>query len=412
MPINLVSKAAGNAGSVGANLGDSSSNLDGSFVNPSAFSGSLSASLAQNPAEFVGLFTQLPNRTGTIVTTLSGATAAFTNAEPSTDPYDLSGFSVPVAYSWPTAPTITSTINVPADMSLSAAADVPGAHIIVAAGSYGSLTIDRADQWFDFNNSAQVGVISNNSAAQIRTRITGGVVRAIDTGGYWTDLLVDNVRLEPPTEIAFTPALGGTSQAGRSGGTGANRVAMINSTIRVPSGSSGQGVWVTPDRASNNVIFAGNDMEGPGIENTFRVNSIFNLVVVDNRIASPVGKHALRVHGWSRDVFIGYNQLIIANQGMMLNASGSALPPRGPNENLYIRNNDFYDAVNGGFTNEIIMKDATTVDISNNTSYSVLGGGFSIDTGDGSPQASTNFTQSNNVRTSYQVPVWTKGADH
>ena len=73
MPINL-QQADGSLGAAPMATGASTANLDGTFVNPSNFVGSIATNLTATTSNFQGLFDVAPDRTGTISATLGAAT--------------------------------------------------------------------------------------------------------------------------------------------------------------------------------------------------------------------------------------------------------------------------------------------------------------------------------------------------
>lgn len=426
MPINLVAKGAGNRGSIPASLADSSSNLDGTFANPAAFSGALSVNTLRPTADFTGLFTTVPNRSGVIAATLEGVTSQITSA---IGLYDLSSFNIPSSivdnFVWPAEPSASTTINIAANDSaaLNSALTQSDVHIIVPAGTYDwSQDITGSDLWLDMDNGAILDADNYNfrNVNGSRTKITGGNISlnlAFNLGdlsfsGHSGDLHIENVNIN--TNTMFFASTGG----------GPDRVALLNNTITTRDGIIYADTVPTPGGFSNeNMIWAGNDFikQANGQAHT-RTYDQHRFIFVDNRMQA-YGNSYNRFIGGSLDVFFGYNQLEqnpassdqpygSVNHFGTLDSNGQLKIP----DRVYFNNNDWYSQSGG--TN-IFAAFAGEVTIQGNRAYQP--GSFQITNGGSGqedPPTTTNY--SDNVRVSGYVTPPTKlradgnpvGADH
>lgn len=319
----------------------------------------------------------------------------------SSEPYDLG--SVPFSYSWPTEPAVSRTINVPADMSLAEAAAVPGAHIIVAAGSYSGFTINRADQWFDLDDNAIInGTLTiTRSGGQARTKFTGGqVVGSRISAGDALDFLFGGVMFTMSDGIYM-------SLSWQS--TGSQRIAMINSTTNTTAYS-----WfMAPQVVDTNIILANNDFAGgqpSGEEATLRIMSATRLIVVDNRITNG-GKHCFRNHGTGGYTYFARNQIEVYGSATQADPTAGGQYD-GPLQDIYFVDNSYYLMDLGqDFLMEVQYGGVDNFTVSGNTSYKGDGsGGFNIgNTGSTGPGTGLNFT--NNSSLPYQAPpAFTGGA--
>lgn len=225
MPIRLQSVTP-QAGAISTSLAALSSNFDGSSSAPSAFTGTMRPRLTGfASAVMLGEFTDNSDRTGTVASTLSGVTGAFTDQ---TAPYNL-GTLTNLAWTpaWPAVPSTSATINVPADMSFASAVQQSNRRIVVAAGTYtGGLSITGSNLDIVMSNSATLtGNISMASGNQ-RIRWTGGNVGTlangcrftINGGGAFADVLFDDWSFNGRFEVLST-------------GTTTSRFAFINTTF-------------------------------------------------------------------------------------------------------------------------------------------------------------------------------------
>ena len=218
------------------------------------------------------------------VMTIGAETGSFTvtTAAVSTgDPYDLSPFTIGHTVTWPTAPTTTSTFNVPADGSFATGVSTSGRRVIVAAGYTGAgLTSGFADDIEIIMDDTATITSPVNIRAASRVSWTGGNSDSIYSGDA-NDILLNNVKVDSTTEsqgIAFGGPL--------AGGTGDfHRVAVINCSASVVGNGAGQGwglaLWgfgTTP--MATDVIVANGNFSSDEYQAS-RINGVTRLVVVD-----------------------------------------------------------------------------------------------------------------------------------
>lgn len=157
-------------------------------------------------------------------------TAATTS---SSTPYDLSAYSIPFAYSWPTAPTITSThfVNNSSELAL---ANVNGARITLNAGDYGDVSPANDQEWiltanatinaFNYTGSSRVKIRGENP----RDGRIGYIVGPPEFSGQTAyDILFDGIY---QSSGSWTVSAGQASNApvGR-------RIAIVNSDLNTAS---------------------------------------------------------------------------------------------------------------------------------------------------------------------------------
>ena len=202
-------------------------------------------------------------------------------------PYDLYATDsrnrglIPFQVNWPEPPRTTRTIQVPNDMSFSAAQNVAGAVIHVAAGDYGPLRISQNDQAWLFDSGAHITGLSVANRPQ-RIVLSGGTG---DMGGQQIPMLVDDFLMMNVDYDNIGNLLWGF------GDITVSRVAIIQNRLHC---------WAhcvfTPGATANtggnfgsDLIVAGNYMQGgmdpanSGIEATVRIMSMERVVLVDNR---------------------------------------------------------------------------------------------------------------------------------
>jgi hypothetical protein len=323
-------------------------------------------------------------------------------ASTASEPYDLSSFDIPFAYEWPIPPKITRTIRVPEHMSLAAASRIPRARIIVAAGSYGGLTIKQSDQWFDFDDRAIINgsITIDHYGGQERTRFTGGQVigtRLEGTRGI-RDFLIENV------DLRLTEGI----YAGLNNrvGAGATRVAMINSSTHTRLYS-----WfLAPQVAATNIILANNNLQGgqpDGREATVRCMTTDRLIIVDNRITNRA-KHLFRNHGAVTNTFFARNQLEASSSSIIMITTRAGGASYGDIRDVWLLDNRIYypgtdthaDVSTGGSLGDGIYN----INVEGNETY--VGGGsssFTIVTPSGASPPVT-FRYRGNTRLDYVAP--------
>lgn len=214
---------------------------------------------------------------------------------PSSEPYDLSGFSIPFAYSWPTAPTTTSTVNVTTANQSVLASPTSGTLYNVAAGTY---TVSP-----NFNNHTDIDVVCDNAAffsnqVTIGSRVFTNVARIRWTGGNWrdrciveraTDVLFNNINSEVDAGGAgdYFNQFGGESNTDPR----LQRFAVINCTFRMVNANSSGG-WAIAMLPSptvfSDIIIANCVLESVAQTNRFQglnefiiVDSYFNMELND-----------------------------------------------------------------------------------------------------------------------------------
>lgn len=235
MPIRLQSVTP-QAGAISTSLAALSSNFDGSSSAPSAFTGTMRPRLTGfASAVMLGEFTANSDRTGTVASTLSGVTGAFTDQ---TAPYNLNGLTniawTPV---WPTVPVTSQTINVSSgnESALRSACATSGARVVVAAGTYNlTQTLSFASD-VDLVGAAGVRINGGGSFSGVsRVRMTsvdwytGSDPTVISVSGC-TDILWNDIYLNGRCE-ALNP--------------GTHRFALINSTVAGASQTNGYGDYL------------------------------------------------------------------------------------------------------------------------------------------------------------------------
>lgn len=192
------------------------------------------------------------------------------------DPYDLSGFSIPFSYSWPTSPNTTSTFNVPADGSFATAVGTSGRLVIVAAGYTGSGGSVASDIDILMDNTASItSDISLGSSQRIRIvggNLTGGTL----TGNGFADALVNNLNIDTSSDFATNLSV---SQAPFQ------RCAIINSNLLcVGGGGTGWALFVRPvsGATNHNGLIIANVNSGTSGYQANRINATNNLIIVDS----------------------------------------------------------------------------------------------------------------------------------
>lgn len=234
---------------------------------------------------------------------------------PGTDPYDLyatdtqSRGTIPFTVTWPTEPqNPTTLISVTNDTQLQSAALTPNATITVAAGTYGALNISRNDQVWVLDNNATLSGLSGSSFG--RVSITGGNVTNIAadvTFQSFSDLLIENVNMN-----VFTVNFGfGTNNF--------QRAAFIHNTLYAQSTgfftpgavANDVGVWSDDLIVAANYISGGMQVGNSGNEAALRIQSVRNVILVDNRNRCGIDgqgiKHTYRSHYGNQNYWMRRN---------------------------------------------------------------------------------------------------------
>lgn len=219
----------------------------------------------------------------------------FTSLVP-TDPYDLSGFSIPHTVTWPTAPQTNQTINVPANdaAALASAVQTTGARVVVAAGTYVGNVFCTADD-VDVVCNDNVFIVGHVAWGDIfrrarRIRWTGGNMSGGLIGlNSVADLLVNDFYMNTNGALSH-PTVDGNGLNNMSGGGGSStfdgwqRVAFINSTIDHINGDSAGGwCWFSQcysGSTQEDLILANVKMTNQGGQ-TNRFQSVDRMIAVD-----------------------------------------------------------------------------------------------------------------------------------
>ena len=221
--------------------------------------------------------------------------------------YDLSGFAVPFAFSWPQSPRISRRVAVANDAELRAALAIPNVRIEVAPGRYGPLVLTQDDQHVVADDRAVFSGLTTSGRPR-RVIVEGGVVEA---GTAAVNLVVDDFVIRNVNIASVrTFSLG-------VGSSMAHRVAVLHNTIyasRValfsPGATAGEG------RGSDFVI-AANYLQGgmtvgnSGVEPALRIQSHDRAIIVDNRarcgFEGQGTKHTYRSHYGNNNYFMRHN---------------------------------------------------------------------------------------------------------
>lgn len=261
---------------------------------------------------------------------------SFTISPPSDTPYDLyatdsqSRGTIPFAVNFPAPPQTSQNLTVTDQSSFNTALSTSGAHITVAAGSYGALNITGVtDQYWDIDNGATFSSFSGFNASRIH--ISGGVVDQQGSTSLTgiTDWTIHNMNMSLDDD--GNSLSGGSGRGGLtignpivSGGE-AVRVMMIHCTVRAFKTA----VLVSADTEAANyntdLIFVANYIQGGQFYNGtsaaniseagLRIMGTHRTVVVDNRLRSGTPgssfKNGLRSHYgndnyWARNNIIDY----------------------------------------------------------------------------------------------------------
>lgn len=236
------------------------------------------------------------------------------DSDPEPDPlpdsdelYDLG--SVPFSYSWPEEPSVSQVINVTANSfaELQSAVSQSNAQVIVPAGTYvGDLHITGSDLDVVLSEDATIqGVLTwGDYAAPVRTarvRWTGGNLEGGMRAQPIDDLLVDNFYVDSDANISPE---GINNMSGVSGAqpSGWNRMAWINSTIKLRNGTGGWAWYQAGD--GQDMIMANVKMISEGSQNN-RFIGITNLIIVDS-VFNPDGlsTNGMRIHNSTTNVFM------------------------------------------------------------------------------------------------------------
>ncbi|MBX3707353.1 MAG: hypothetical protein KF911_12050 [Pseudomonadales bacterium] len=225
------------------------------------------------------------------------------------EPYDLG--SVPFAFSWPDPPITQRTIEVTTIEQFRSAVQQSNARVLVAAGNYrGNLNVTGSDLDIVVSNNATItgvlvwgnGLVSQRPA---RIRWTGG--NLIDGGMQLqpiedllvNDFFIDNLASNSPEGIHNLTGLSGVQRQGW------NRMAWINSTIRLRGGSSAGGwAFYTSPNGGSDLILANVKVQTTAGQNN-RFMGVRNLIIVDSAF-NPDGLSAngMRIHNSSSNVFM------------------------------------------------------------------------------------------------------------
>lgn len=291
-----------------------------------------------------------------------------------------SGFEV----HWPASPVITREVRVTSASEL-AGAMTSGTRVTLAV-SVPRVEILESDVDLFVEDGVEVGVLFiGNRIARIRVR--GGRFGAIEVaipGTYFpaeewhpewrtTDLMIDDVDVDS-TDSAFMLR-------------GGVRMAITNSRAHAVR----YGVWFgdTAHFGSEDIIVAGNQIDGDGPEATVRLVHTERSAVVGNRLSNG-SKHNYRIHGRSRENWAARNVMI--GTGMML---GTLPSDEWAIERQWVHGNTLHHTAPS-----LLELDARLVDLEmrDNTVYTDVWPCFVCV----SPQPS--WVLENNVQLPYQAP--------
>ncbi len=237
-------------------------------------------------------------------------------------PYDLG--ALPFSISWPAPPNTDRDITVVAGSisSLQNAVATSGARVTVPAGRYvGALSFADDVEILMDDNATWVMTSDQNIANVDRVRWIGGVIDGSNFSHQlaWFDCddwMFNNVRMQDMESVhPFN-------------GDSGSRWAYVNVTIRAQKYA-----WFslgayngTPTKYSDAII-ANSDLHGgipSGAEATVRWQRVARGVVVDSMLAND-GKHDLRTHYGSREIYVRNNLLVEGTlAAMYTNGSGDS----------------------------------------------------------------------------------------
>ena len=203
-----------------------------------------------------------------------------TIGSPSTPTYDLSAFDIAHTVTWPTPPTTTSVINVPADMEFSQAVQVDGAQVIVAAGYSGAgITFGFGnDVEIIMDNTASITSLVRFGAAQRVSWTGGNITQGMNTGSV-EDLLLNNINVSSTTASSAI-VIGGLA----GGGSEFKRVAIINCTghsVGISGSGWGLALWGAEAGTDAEDVIVANGLFGTDNYQGNRINGITRLTIVD-----------------------------------------------------------------------------------------------------------------------------------
>lgn len=215
-------------------------------------------------------------------------------------PYDLSAYSIPFGYSWPTPPNITSNYTVSNSAQL-AIANVNGARITLQAGSYGDVSPANDQEWV-LQSGALIDTFTYTGSERVKVRGETPRVGRIGTiqgpqsndTTTTTDILFDGI---------YQANGSWTSSNEASNGPGGRRIAIINSSLNTASYT----IFCAAEQADqfNNLIIAGNFIRNDNsiaingtvsAQHAVRIMTMNTFIFVGNYIQKHESGHIWRVH--------------------------------------------------------------------------------------------------------------------
>lgn len=242
---------------------------------------------------------------------------------PGGDPYDMTPYSVPFAWSWPTPPSITNGEAVVTPATL-AANNVNGRRLTLSPGSYGNVSPADDQEWilqagaliddFDFGGSHRLKVRGETPRVGRIGSIRGAAEGA---GAGTTDILFDGIY---QTNGSWTTGPGFASNA-----PAGHRVAIVNSSLNTASYTLFLGGTVAND--FNNIIIAGNYIRN---DNSIPISTT----------VSP--QHAVRFMSVNTFIFAG-NYIEKYDDGLIWRVHTNSVNPTVDTFNGFIGGNAFVD---------------------------------------------------------------------
>lgn len=341
MPINLAERA-GFLGSVPATTGASTSNFDGSFLNPNNVTGSINAMLQADTSNIQGLFDVAPDRTGTVTVTLNALNAAFREASSLIYDVTLGGTrTINTLYTYPTLPATTSTVT--ANPGNFASLLNNGTRLNLAPGTYSFPTVPNGQTLDDvYINATTPGTVDFAGEVILRN-INRMVLDGLNTtqkiaiedfqGGVApTDILINNhYGLQTTATELFVPQ------------GGYQRIMIQNSTFINDQGGF---ALIGGNMGDGNVgfIMANNwwwfrtSTTGPTM---VRLMECDQILMVDEYWEDT----RLRIHKNMDQVTIADCIGTSSGGGFFFITDNIPPDPNGTMENVYFERNDIYDDV-------------------------------------------------------------------